>query len=365
MADGIVQRYIVEQMKAGLAQIADAVSGADPDLTADVFNALHIGQGRDIPDVHILKILFQRAVKNFGALCAEVQLAGLLGIGEKADRTLDAAVLAAEPENDLLVFECEYIARLGYSVDESVRPEADITDVDVFKSGIVQGFQRHIQVDDGDARSACNIHQAVFILGDGADAGRLQPVPFVPHRKLAALHHGRAVGVGADPQPVMAVNKKAGHTGDAVGGIHALEAVAVVSDQTGVAADPDEALAGFRNGIGLGGGQTVRVVVQDGGKTFALPGRIDGEGPVDVAACVESLCRTFSRGGSGCRKQHAENQQYTEEQRGGPAGPTVNIRRIFHVLSFLSRKSHTIANAAVRCPRVFACFYQHTYFIII
>lgn len=104
-----------------------------------------------------------------------------------------------------------------------------------------------------------------------------KPVAQVPDAIFAPLHHREAVGVGADPQAVPAVHKEASYAGDAVCGIQALEGVAVIANQSGIAADPNEALAGFGNGIGIGGGQAVSVVLQYGGKALCAPGGIHAQ----------------------------------------------------------------------------------------
>ena len=67
--------------------------------------------------------------------------------------------------------------------------------------------------------------------------------------------------VGADPEPVFAVHEKRDNARYAGCGIHAFKRIAVITDQTAVAANPDKALLRLHDGVGFGGRKAVLVII--------------------------------------------------------------------------------------------------------
>ena len=136
--------------------------------------------------------------------------------------------------------------------------------------GILQRVGLQPFVEHGDTRRGADVNPARVVLGDGADLGGAETVGLIPLQQLSPVHHGHAVVVGADPEPILLIHVQTHDAGKAVGGIHPLKAFAVIADQTAVTADPDKALAGLRDIVCLLCRQSVGVVVQHRREGIAL-----------------------------------------------------------------------------------------------
>ena len=176
---------------------------------------------------------------------------------------------------------------------------------------IFQQSELHLGVNSGDpACSASYINKPILVFAYGADTDGAQPVRLVPLLLAPLFHEEHAGIVGADPQPIPAVNIQAAHVRNSVGGTDTLKVVAVETDQAGIAADPDKAVGSLRNGVGFGSGQSVSVVVQHRGKAFRFLDRIDGEFLVLVAGRVEHFVpRRAASGNDALRKAQYGQQQ--------------------------------------------------------
>ena len=215
-----------------------------------------------------------------------IDLSRRLRVGQNSAHPTQGAVGGGNKAEQPAVPDRKQIARIRRAVNDPVVSDAEVAHIHFGKGAVLHHAEIAVGVDAGDPAGGGNINRAVLILRNGAGMGGGHAVQLAPSAQLALRQHGHAVVVGADPQPVPAVHVEAFDAGEAAGGIHALKGVAVVADQTGVAADPEKALVGFRDGVGLRGGQAVAVIVQHGGKPFAAPGGVHRKGAVHDAAGV-------------------------------------------------------------------------------
>ena len=315
MADRVVHRQVFQLAEARVVQDPDAVSGADPDLAVNALKALDIGQRRHISDANRLKAVGDAAVVDMGIFRAEIDQADVKGVGEDADHVLDVRILTADKVHDPAVLHREQIPELRQAVEQPVIAGTQIAHVGIPDALILDAVQIQVAVDGRNTGRRGHIHDAVFILGDGPDVGGVHSVRLSPGADPAVLDHGDAVVVGADPQAVKVVDIEADCVGNARGRIHTHKAVAVIADQAAVAADPDKALAGLGDGVGLGGRKTVGVVVENGRVALGFPDQVYRGLPVDNAGGIQVFRPGPNRAEEG--QQHGQKQQ---ECSGSPAG---------------------------------------------
>ena len=238
----------------------------------------------------------------------------------------DTAFILAEKSVYCAVFQGEQVPFLAKAVNQAVGAASELPDRLPGDPFIFQQSELHLGVNSGDpACSASYINKPVLVFAYGADTDGAQPVRLVP-LLLAPLFHEEHTGiVGADPQPIPAVNIQAAHVRNSVGGTDTLKVVAVETDQAGIAADPDKAVGSLRNGVGFGSGQSVSVVVQHRGKAFRFLDRIDGEFLVLVAGRVEHFVpRRAASGNDALRKaQYGQQQEYKQSAASRPCSVLV------------------------------------------
>ena len=160
------------------------------------------------------------------------------------------------------VFQCEHETGLGHAVDHAVGTRDHRADILIPDTRIFQSTNDHRLVDLDNAARRTAIDISLLIFGDGSHGERLQAFLRPEHLRLSLVDHGDAAVVRAYPETVLAVHQQAHDARDTGRRIHSFKRVAVVADQTAVASDPDKALRGLRDGVGLGSGKSGTVVVQ-------------------------------------------------------------------------------------------------------
>ena len=99
------------------------------------------------------------------------------------------------------------------------------------------------------------------VLGHRADRQGAKALLFSEKRKFPVVVQRRAVVVGADPQPVPGIHVQTRDAGQDRGRIHVIKLVAVIADQTAIAADPDESVVRLGNCVCFIGGKPAAVIV--------------------------------------------------------------------------------------------------------
>ena len=107
------------------------------------------------------------------------------------------------------------------------------------------------------------------------------------------------------------VNIQALYTAETSSRIHSHEGIAIVTDQAPIAAYPDKAFTGLRDGVRLSGRQSVRIVVENCGKTLAAPRRIDRNSPVLNARGIQHGLRCRNR--ANCLHHYDMRQKHAQE----------------------------------------------------
>ena len=266
---------------------------------------LHIVQRRNVRGGHGSKVVFETAVIDQGTLRPEIQVPGLLRIGQKADDALYADFLRIEEEDNFFVLHGKDGALLVQTIDQPVASHTEIAYIGFADTRIIQHSEIHLCVYDRDALGSGNIDLTLLVFRNGPNGSGLQTVRLAPHAKLAPIHDCGAAVICADPEAIPAVHEQTHHAGDARGGINTLKGIAVVTDQSAVAANPDKAFFGLRNRVGLRGGQTVRVVVQHRRVALVVPDGVDGD--MDVLP-------VFAEGGRHGLKKGKKRQRQTEQE---------------------------------------------------
>ena len=266
MADQVFHRHVFQLMDALGIQLADAVVGADPDGAVDGLHALHAGQGRGVDHLSGGQAVRRAAVDNAGAagagvLRGQVERAGLAEVRQQGQEAAAAAGLVAQPAGHPAVPHDEEVAAGREAVDQPVAAQAQVRDGDSVQALVLHHAQGQVPVHCGDASRRADVDKAVSVLRHGADADGHQLMGLVHAAEGGTALEKDAEVVGADPQPSLAVHIQAAGVRDAVGGFDALKAVSVVADQAGIAADPEKAVLGLGDGVGLRGWQAVAVVV--------------------------------------------------------------------------------------------------------
>ena len=286
-------------MKALLVPVADAVSGADPELSVDVAERLYKLQRTDINPFGFGEAVIRLTVIDLSVLGFDVHIAGALGIGQDGADALEAVIAAFQVPDHLAAVHGEYIALVAQAVNKAVPRLAELMHAVLTHPGILRQAQRQVLADQRKTAGGRHIDQAGIVLQDAADREGLQALLLAPAAGLAVLHQEQAVVVGADPEPVPAVHKEAADAGDARGGIDAHKGVAVVADQAAVAADPEEALAGLDDDVCLGGRQAVGIVIEHRGAGFRVPDGIDRNVhilPSGIVLGRQRLCAVSGQG---------------------------------------------------------------------
>ena len=317
MADGVVHRQVLQNLDAVVRQRADALGGANPHPVVDVFHLLHGAQRLNVYPFKIGEIVAIGCVIEPKVAALKPELARLRRIGEHGGHALHGAFLRAEEADQLAVPDLHQIAEIGQAIDDPVASHPQIAHVRLGDGLILHHPQVSVRVDYRDAAGRGDVDRVALVSRDGAGVRRQHAVQLAPLAQLAPLQHRDAVVVGADPQAIPAVHIQALDAGDAAGGIHAHEGVAVVADQSAVAADPDEALRGLHDGVGFRGGQAVGVVIQHRREVFGLVDRIHGACPV------------------GARRTHIQQKDKDKVQVQTPR-PVSSVSRILcHAETFL------------------------------
>ena len=330
-ADQLVHRHVFQLAEAAGGKLSDAVHGADPDVPADGLQPLRVGQRADLP----LPVRHQGAVRQkavvqaAGLLHRVVERAGLHGIRQEGQEAAAPGLLAAQEAGHRPVAQGEQVPSLRDAVGQAVAAHPDVADHSAGDPLVLQHRQVQLPVNHGGARRGPDVHDSLRRLRDGPDADGGQLILPVHPPEAAPVHEEDAEVVGADPQAVLAVHIQAPRVQDAVCGLHDLKGVPVVADQAGIAADPDEAVAGLGDRIGLGGGQAVAVVIQDGGKALRVLHRVHRGRKVHIAAGIEDRGRVLRPGGRGADRgeQHGK-QQAAQPPAAGPSDkPPVRSHR--------------------------------------
>ena len=144
----------------------------------------------------------------------------------------------------------------------SVFVPGQLPDVFVSYQYLVDGTDIKRLVNLSNASGCRHIDITVGILRNGPHRKRFQPVLNPEHPRLAFVNHGNAGIIRAYPETVFAVHEKAHNACNTGCGIHTFKGIAVIPDQSAVAADPDKAFRGLRNRVGFRSRKSVPVVIK-------------------------------------------------------------------------------------------------------
>ena len=251
MANGVVHRQALQDLNAAVHQHTDTMRGADPYPAIDVFHLLHGTQRLNVDRLQVGEVVPVGRVIEPKVASLKPELTRLRRIGEHGRHALHRAFLRAEEADQLAVPDLHQVAEIGQSVDDPVASHPQIAHVRIGDGFILHHPQRSVRINHRDATSRGNVYGAALISHDGTGVRRLHSVQLAPLAQLALFQHRDAIVVGADPQAILVVHIQALDAGDAAGGIQAHEGVAVVANQSAIAADPDEAFRGLHDRVGL------------------------------------------------------------------------------------------------------------------
>ena len=121
-----------------------------------------------------------------------------------------------------------------------------------------------------------HIDPAIGTFSKRSYGSRRKAVLFAVHLYITiSVHNGSTVVIGSYPKAVTAVNEQAYDACDTCCGFISLERIAVISDKTAVASDPDKAVGCLCYGISLRCGKTGSIVIKIGCIAFHILRRID------------------------------------------------------------------------------------------
>ena len=250
--DRIIHRNVYQLRKFSILDDADSVSAADPDSAVDVLKVLDLVEGRDIDRPHLLQGgLTAAAVVDMRISFRHVEAAGSGRVGKDGVDVAVFALFKAEIAVRPAMVQSKDRARIIHAVEEAVTSRTELMDELFLQSGIVRLPDHHIRTDGRDSVGRGDIDHAVRVLGYRSHGRGAQAVLFVPVPELPFFHDKNTAVIGADPQAVLPVDIEASDAGDPGGGVHPHKGIAVVADQSAVAADPDEAISGLGDDVGL------------------------------------------------------------------------------------------------------------------
>ena len=204
---------------------------------------------------------------GIGVRTSHIQFSLFHRIGQHALNAPDAQRLMRIGVQDSSVLHFHQVAAHGQSVHEAVMTGPQICHGDRKHGFIPDHIEPQVLPDlcyRRDPGCGADVDSPLRILRNRPDALRHQLAFPVDARHAAMIHQIDPAVVGADPQAVLPVHIQTPGIENAGFGIHQLKRVSVIADQARIAADPDEALTGLRDRIGLRGRQTVAVIVKNG-----------------------------------------------------------------------------------------------------
>ena len=274
MSDGIVHRDITQTDETVIFKETDPVLRANPDLIPKMFDGIDVGKCADTKCLSIRESVLQLAVDDLRPFGTEIDIPVLLRIRKYRGDHTDPQLISVIEAGHLPVLHGEDRTVHGLTIDHSAQGCTELTDIFIIDLGFIDCMELQIRIDHSHAVSRCDIDIPLGILYKGPDGIGFQIILILIARDLPLLHHGHAVIIGSDPQPVLAVYIEADHTGDTGGGINTFKCISVITDHTTVASDPDEAFSGLRYGIRFRCGKSVGIVVKNRGKALFLTGGI-------------------------------------------------------------------------------------------
>ena len=183
----------------------------------------------------------------------------------------------AEEVNQFTVLHDKQIPVFREAINQVVVSPADIPDRLPVNPVILQQGEIHFRINHCNPGHTADINDAIRIFRNGPDTDGFQSFIFVPLPDFPVRKQEHTGIVCSDPQPVLTVHIQAPHIRNPGRGIKALKGIAVIANQAGITADPQETFAGLGNGICLGCRQAVPVVIQDRRISFVVSERIDRE----------------------------------------------------------------------------------------
>ena len=278
MADVIVHGQIVQHRELPVLQNADSVSGADPDPAVDVLDALDVHERRYLNDLGFRNLPcfgIEPDVMEIQVDALHVEHIRVLRIGEYGSGCSYRVVRDAyEPDQFPVLYENK-ITQVRSPVQDSVPAPSDVTHVGFGNLLVFHPEEIVVLIHIADAACGGDVDCSVGSLCNSADMGALQAVHFTPKAQRSLFHHSKTGIIGSYPKMITAVYVQALDTGHAAGGSDSLECVSVITDQTGEAADPNEAVTGLGYGVGLRCRQAVGVVVENSRKAVLATHRVN------------------------------------------------------------------------------------------
>ena len=325
-ADTVIHGQVFQQMKVAVINNADTVGAAEPDPAVDVFYFLHIAERLDVDGFDFGKRISQPGMMELEVGAFKIQLPRFLRVGKDRPDAADDIVCRAQIALQPPVPDRHQVAVIGNTVDEPVAPGTQVAHVGLGDELFLHHAEMIVGIDHDNAAGRRNIDRPVRALRDGSGVGRFHAVQLAPHPELALFHDRHTVVIRSHPEAVLIVHEQTFDAGDAVGGIHTLKGIAVVTDQTCIAADPDKAVAGLNDGVGLGSRQSAGVVIQHRGIPLCPVHNINRDMPICIEAAGLRQC-----GAPKLKHQYEKQQQaYTRFVRTASAPSARVILFVFH-----------------------------------
>ena len=299
LADVVVHRIVIQHMQAVIVQNADSVSAAEPESLANLLQALDFVEGCGVGFFRVPKAFRHASVVQGGFSRPKVYVSGAIRVRENDMDILDRVRVIPEEACQFSAAECENLIRVSDAVYLAVAAPEQFFYINAFQFGIFQACKLQVPVNGHNAFRCSDINPAVSVFGNGTDFCRGKPFRQAPVFQAAALHQQNAVVVGADPQALPAVNKKADHAGNPRAGVYTDKIAAVIAYKPAVAADPDEAVVCLGNGVGLRCRHAVAAVIEDSGAALGIPDRIHRLSAFFFGlrlSLAEAGCRTGEQG---------------------------------------------------------------------
>ena len=247
-------------------QPADAVPCADPEKIILEIKSVHAGKilchiggitGKSLCDISVVDV---------GIIVSQIEKAGMRRIRiQTVDVSLKGHVLGSVEIGHTVIVYQKDLAVVGDAVDISVGSGIQVIDIFAIQGGIRKPLHGEVFIYIDKPVGGADQNLSLRGLRNGADGGRQKTVVHMQKPKLAVKKQCQSVVIGADPEAVFGIYKERNHTGDAGGGFIAVKTVSVITYQSAVAADPDEAVTGLYHRICFGGGHPDAGIIEDRG----------------------------------------------------------------------------------------------------
>ena len=225
-------------MNSTVIHDADAVSAAEPEPVVDVIDRKHLIQRSEVNQFVRIVCVFNFLVQHDSGICFAIDVAGLFGIRIKRCDTSDPVIFMAEEIADFSVFQNKSVTGICDAVNLSILAGVERLDECFVKAGIIHERGVEVLIQNGQSAGCADIDSSFFIFRDCSDGGGTESVRGFPLTQIIIFHQEEAAFVCADPKTSLGIVVQTFHAGDAGCGIHSFECVAVIADQTRIAADP-------------------------------------------------------------------------------------------------------------------------------